>query len=567
MTQTTVEIMPLSEQEVEALSAYLQSLQDTGEVQTDRQDFGEYEVAVKNIEETAIKSKGNRRAIETAIKALKIRELVDSRLAAIRKKQEKKTDNPELEITRPETLMPPLPAGIAFSPEMSRGACKWLDEYTSFSRKWSPRGYEHFHTACGVWGLSSIAARRVRCPFGPRGEYTALFIALVALTTQHRKTTTAEIVKDLLRSIGLSWLLCPDIITPQKLLSNMAGRLPKNYEELSEPEKEIARMRYGMSGQLGWFYDEFGQHLDAMTAKNGIMADFKGLLRRFDDFDEETSSDTISRDLERVEKPYMALLASMTPADIRPYAGKDAKFWKDGFFARFAFITPPLDDRNRERFPSGDMEIPASLKIPLRNWHQRLGVPQVKVTPQTNKKGDITGYEIVRGELPCHSYPLAPEVFDAFYSYNDALEDLVLQHRLEQLAGNYGRMAKKALRLALLFASLDNSESITIRHWAKAQEIVETWRESLHELYSQVNTSEENDQDTLESEILAAIEKQEDPVSARDLRVSSRKFREQTSADKFRATLESLATDGAIERFAKGRAVTYTAKNKQGGKK
>ncbi|HEX4206419.1 MAG TPA: hypothetical protein VHZ51_19920 [Ktedonobacteraceae bacterium] len=91
---------------------------------------------------------------------------------------------------------------------------------------------------------------------------------------------------------GLDWLLCSDTITPQMLISEMSGRIPKNYRLLSEEQQLWQRKKLGMSGQVGWFYDEFGQQFDAMHAQNGPMSDFKGLLRRLDDCHVQSSQAT-----------------------------------------------------------------------------------------------------------------------------------------------------------------------------------------------------------------------------------------------------------------------------------
>jgi hypothetical protein len=514
--------------------------------------FGEYEQEMKLLAENYQKSKcqGNaehaKRVINALLGSRKFPEL------------EKVMKNEQKEGPSQHTPCPELPKSAQLPASASKDACRWLDEYVAFSRHWSPRGYEGFHTAAGVWLLSAIAARRVWLPLGPNGEYTPLFIAFVADTTQHRKSTTAGIAKSILRSIGLSWLLCPDKITPQKLISNMAGKIPANYSDLSPDDQLMVRKRYAMSAQVAWYYDEFGQHMDDMTAKNSAMSGFKGFLRKLDDCELETSNDTHARDLEEVKNPYMALLASMTIADIRPYATKrDPRFYKDGTFARFGFITPPQSDRNRARFPEGIMYIPPSLTTPLITWHLRLGEPDCEIEEIKDEKGRIIRYDVQRTELPRQVCTYEPEVINAFYNYNDALEDLVLIHHLELLAGNYGRMAKKALRLAMLFASLENNGHIELRHWAKGQEIAESWRVSLHEMYTQVASSyESTEADSLEDEIIAYLTSKQETVTARIMKQSSRAFKN-IPAKRLKEALDNLVTDGVIDKTRVGKAYFY----------
>lgn len=484
--------------------AFLQALL-AGSIPDERPVFGDIEETVDHIVAITKMSGGNVRAIKNTIETLAARNL---NLRALLNDPEEKM--PHIEIVEPASI-PPLPAGVALSKELSCGACRWLDEFEAYSRTWSPRGYEHFHAGSGSWLLSATALRRVHIPFGP-GEYTPLFLAFVAPTTQYAKSTTASIAERTLRDAGLGWILAPDSITPQKLLSNMSGKLPSGYDKMTIEQQTEAELRYAFSGQVAWFYDEFGQHLDAMTSKNGIMSDFKGILRRLDDCKDQASYDTHARGLEKIDSPYMALLASMTPSDARPYAGRGAKFWADGFFARFSFLCPPPadpnDPRRHARFPAGYMHIPTSLTQPLVEWHKRLDKPKLDINEKKDNKGEIIEYEISRGELPQTSVVLSSTIIDLFYRYSDALSDLVYEHNIEELAGNYGRLATKALRLAALFASLENDNIIEVKHWARAQELTEAWRASLHEMYAQVNSNNfESESAQAERELLKVIQR------------------------------------------------------------
>ncbi len=454
-----------------------------------------------------------------------------------------------IEIPAANPLCPPLPEQLQWPlvhPDTARNTSPWLDEYSAFSKRWSPRGYEDFHEAVGIWILSTVAARRVRLDFGGK-EYTPFYIALVAHTTLHKKSTTAKIAYDLLGRAGLRWLLGADSTTPQKLLSDMAGRLPGNYRSMSEEDQQRVKQRIGMSGQRGWYYDEFGQHLDAMARENGVMSDFKGLLRRLDDCYDEYEYSTISRGSERIEKPYLSLLASMTPSDIKPYATRDAKFWKDGLFARFGFICPPVDDRRREWFPEGEIVYPMSLLMPLAAWHHRLGEPNVEVIEETNKRGEVTGHKAIRGELPEQSCVLLPGVKEAFYRYENALLDLAQQHQLFPLFGNYGRLPKQALRIAMLLASLENNGKIEIRHWSRAQEIAERWRQNLHEMYNQVNAVEETSQrKEIEDRLIFYVRKltvEKQPPKARDIA----KYMKHLDTPTIELRLRELSRAGVLE--------------------
>jgi len=112
-----------------------------------------------------------------------------------------------------------------------------------------------------------------------------------------------------------------------------------------------------------------------------------------------------------------------------------------------------------------------------------------------------------------------PDVSDAFYSYHDSLLDVVDDWETHDLDGNYARFAEKALRIALLLASLENGGHVQLRHFARAQLITESWRASLHELYAQVNRPEPSEERNAEDRAVAIVEKLEKngPPTAADV--------------------------------------------------
>lgn len=386
---------------------------------------------------------------------------------------------------------PPLPPLARLDPALADGASRWLDDYIAFSRHWSPRAYDGFHEAVGLWVLSTAAAGRVMVHFG--GErFTSLYILLCARTSLHTKSTTAEIGAQALKAAELDWLLLGDSMTPQKFIRELAAHLPDDYDSLPPALQERVRARLALSGQRGWFYEEFGQQIAAMMRLNGIMADFRGLLRRLDDHHEVYAYGTISRGDDTVERPYLALLANLTPAELRFYARPGGALWQDGFYARFAFVAPPRHDGGkRGKFPPGERTIPPHLVEPLVAWHQRLGMPDIRIVAATDGEGKPTGSRRVeRDEFAPAVCAFGPGVVDAYYAYYDGLLDIVEQSQSTDLDGNYARLAEKALRIATLLASLEGGDLIELRHWARSQQIAERWRADLHHLMAALGDSE-----------------------------------------------------------------------------
>ncbi|MBI3957244.1 MAG: DUF3987 domain-containing protein, partial [Chloroflexi bacterium] len=383
--------------------------------------------------------------------------------------------------------MPALPAHLRRD-DLAAGASPWLDAYCEFSRRWSPRGFDDYHEAVGLWVLSTVAARRLVLDFG-RKRYTGLYVAQVGRTSIYAKTTTAYIGATALREAGLKHLLAPDDSTPQAFVKGMAMRykVPDGWDLLPEDEQKRLLLRLEFPAQRGWFYDELGQKISAMMRDGGHMADFRGLLRRLDDAPESYEYESIARGSEFVERPYLAMLGNITPADLAPYAGAGGPLWGDGFWARWAFVAPAADEApNLEgRFPDGALSIPAEIVNPLRRLHERLGIPKIELQPIVDDKGKTTGWQVQREDPPPARVRVADGVFDAFYGYHDALLQLAFEGGNQDLDGNYTRFAEKALRVSVLLAALEG-DVIEMRHWARAQQVTERWRAGLHNLYAQV---------------------------------------------------------------------------------
>lgn len=223
--------------------------------------------------------------------------------------------------------------------------------------------------------------------------------------------------------------------------------------------------------------------LNQMTRTESPMYGFNELLKILDDGKSDYSSETIQRGLEMIDAPYLSLLTSATPYDLAPFMGQGEKWWHDGFWPRFAFIVPehpPLSDRR----PQGRALPPAHLVSALHNWHERLGVPSVSIEPAVDGKGKATGeWRGTHTSLSCQTLTLPRHICEAYYCYNEALLEIDTRGDISSDLGPiYSRFHTKALRVALLLASLQDSNVIDMRHWAYAQQIAEHWRTMLHML-------------------------------------------------------------------------------------
>lgn len=448
---------------------------------------------------------------------------------------------------------PPLPAAAQLDPSLAAGAAPWLDAYIEFSRAWAPRAFDDFHEAVGLWVLSTVAARRVVTHLGPP-RFTNMYIANVARSSIWTKTTAAAIGSDVLAAAGLRFLLAPDECTPQAYVVAAANTGRFDWDRLSPEQDAQTRLEIGFAAQRGWAYDEFGMKVDAMMRDNGPMAEFRGLLRRFDDCPERYEYVTMGRGSAVMDRPYLALLASLTPADLARHARAGGPLWQDGFWARFAFVAPPVDAIPAlGRFPPGRRTPPPDLVNGLREWHEWLGVPEVTVTERTgdDPKVKTKEWDVFINRPDPQECTLGAGVEDAFYRYHDALTQLISEGGNPDWDGNYSRFAEKALRVASLLASIENGGTIELRHWARGQAVAERWRAGLHHVYAAVNSSAASPQVLTEEKILRIVRKL-GQATVRDVLKHARDVTSLACS----ATMEAMAKVGVLEVVRKTRIGT-----------
>jgi len=455
-----------------------------------RPEFGAWESLIREVEKSFDGMKPEKRAaqmpkrLETIGNLPRFREKHVLDLLSEREEKTEQGEALEMPMLLAEAQLPP--AVQALAPQ----ACPWLAEhYIPYSQKASPEGYADFHEDCGLFDLAAISARRIRIPIG-NGEYTPLSIALVAKPGTYAKSTTAEVSVRVLLAADLGWLLGSDETTPQKLLSDMAGKyVDKHYARWDLARKEEYRERKAMSAQVAWYCDEFGELVKSINKPTGPMADLKKLLLKFDNCPPVYSTSTVTRGREEIAKPFLSFLGVMTPASIKKNARESSEEWGDGTWSRFVFSCAPDDDGLDCPFDY-ETPIPPALSEPLREYHERLGLPEIEIEEILDKKGEtVIDYAInPQKALPETIIDHKP-IAEYWIRYRSALKKM-LKNIPEDLKASYIRLPARALRVAALFASFEGLDHMELKHWAKAQEIAERWRRNLHRFYAQVNISE-----------------------------------------------------------------------------
>src|SRR5581483_10136458 len=405
--------------------AYLASLQ-SGQRPDIRPEFGRWEPVVRMVEDAFSRANGNksdicRQLLGSMVRSKKYPGLSELLVGEAASAGKMITGQSE------ENLMPALPKYAYLPPALAQHACPELDWYEAFSKKASERGYAEYHQFCGLWMFSVIAGRRVSLQIKKKLFYTNLMIAQCGTTSFYAKSFTANIAKQMLYELGLGYLLAPNRITPQKLLSDMAGaHIPVNFDDLAPEKQDRIRRRLGMPGQKGLLFDELGLFIQSMLRKQSVNADFADLLLTFDECPPEYENATIVRGGEPIEKPYLTLLGNMTPANLKQNAKAGADFWHDGFWARISFVVAPPPPKDQEdpgppqvsELDDLDLPFPSALLQSLRDWNERLGVPVCHLDPKMKGDKIVDGYDIRRGDLPESYCTITTEARQAWTNYD-----------------------------------------------------------------------------------------------------------------------------------------------------
>jgi uncharacterized protein DUF3987 len=478
------------------------------------------------------------------------------------KPEVKRDQEPEEEQAWTTEYMP-LPDGII--PHMRlqpTGVVSLMASYVAYSKELSPEGYEDFHELC-FWGvLSIIAARRISIEF--RGKaYTSLYLAMVAKGAAFSKTETVEAARNVLRSLDLAFLLMPDRRTPQSLLSSMGGRYAdlSKYDELTDEAKELFKKRLASCAQRGWINDELGKFFTGMMNQSSVMAEFNSILLSLEKSPDKYENETLTRGSEPIEKPYISLIGCATPSNFRDNNRKGTDLWRDGTYARFGFICPPVDSFLDIPFKRGWIPVPEDLGQVLDNWNHRLGARMIDLVPATDKRGEVTGeytVEEVRS-LPEQALSLSDEAYNLWTVYRSTIRGMARNDTSEIFDSAYKRLAMRSVKIAALAASIEESPSIELRHMVIALRFTEKMRESFHRLYSQV--FDPLAKESPEDKILKLL-MQKGPLTAREVTQLMH-----TDTQTTIRRLEALVKEGEINATKQGRKTVYCVPSEEERKK
>lgn len=200
----------------------------------------------------------------------------------------------------------------------------WIESYREFTAGTESPAIFHLWVALST--ISSASQRKVMLNMGHFTVYTNMFIILTSPPGRSRKSTALRIGKTMLKGLK-DW---GQEITFSTQASSVAALI-----------KQLSSIQNKDHQSLTVFSSELGSMLGSNSPE---MTDF---LTDFYDCDPDWDKQTISRGLEKVERPWLNLAAATTPQWLGDNLSKTAV--EGGFVARSVFVYE--DTRLRVAWP------------------------------------------------------------------------------------------------------------------------------------------------------------------------------------------------------------------------
>jgi len=308
-----------------------------------------------------------------------------------------------------------------------------------------------FHVSGALMLAAHLLNRRVSLEFGPRKLHPQLWIANIAESTIHRKSTAT--------AMAVSWLRKHPEYS-KTLLSSSAFSMEGVYAQLGvkldsdQMTEDAARLLYEnteqqaqITGQpmlagVGMFaVDELGAWLSALEAsynKGG-----KKILTELLDYQGQSWVKRLATGGYYIHRPHINILAASTIDWVNTTATEDDR--KGGFLPRWLLIC---------------------------NWGQdyRLSVPD-GYGPETPVKAHLQRLGALEG-----NYVLSAEAEDLYHDWDQEFSRV----DDERIGAWVNRMAIMALKIALVYAATDDTTTkVEVRHLKLAVKLIERCRDDL----------------------------------------------------------------------------------------
>ena len=434
----------------------------------------------------------------------------------------------------PDTSVPVLPDSALIALAHRAPCATWMDDYIAFAKQASPMTPRSFHEAGALFAVSTLIARRLVLRVSTTAIFPNLYILFVARSTVYHKTTGMKHIADLFDLAGLGHMLLPHKMTPESFVQELGT----NGNPMDKDEEWLKERAF--AAQRGWMIDEASRLFKSM--KSDTYAALLEMLLDLYECPTTMTEQTIGRGRTTIKSAYLTFFGATTPVMIGKHLAS-MELWMSGLWPRFSLIAP--DEESAYTFFPDSMEFPPALTAQFRAMAHLFATPKAHIVDDP----DGSKYVEIYDAQPAQHVQLAPGVWSAWEAYDRGLYDLVITNVVrDPLATAYGRLGKQAMKVAMILATMDAISTpdaaitVQLRHFARAVDITERWRVSLHAMWA---TGAQVEEVTLIDKILQLLADAGLPGMAtrsiyQPLHLKSKEARE---------LLEELAKSGHVEMF------------------
>jgi hypothetical protein len=376
--------------------------------------------------------------------------------------------------------------------------------------------------------------------------YPNLYTLFIAPSTLYTKSTGLNIVDKLLYRAGLSHLLLPQRATPQALVNDLCvQKLPG--QQGVDLDKFLKRRAF--AAQRSYIRDEVSSLFAEM--RRDFNAGLLELILELYNCKPEVTEMTISRGDITIRDTYMSFLGVSTPSEMAAHLTNSA-FWSNGLWARFALLSP--DEPPRYAFYPQQSEGMGDLAARLRTIYNLFPEPAARLVSEEDDQGKPVSSIQVANAQAATPAQLESGVWEAWRAYHKACHDMLQGNSVEEeLHPNYGRFPGMVMKTAMVLAVMDSETlpiQIDLAHYARAQQIVERWRVSLHRIWKQQAETEDEINARRIYDYLKRTGGADSRALQQMLHIRARPVKE---------ALEVLEESGQVEGIKTGRRVIWTA--------
>lgn len=329
---------------------------------------------------------------------------------------------------------------------------------------------KQYHRATGVTILSTVMTPYLSFPTSFGTFVPNIWMMVLAGTTMTRKSTSLDIARRLLDDVMDDYMLATDG-SPEGLLTELGYR----------------------DGKISVFHrDEITGFMSAVSGRDYL----SGLLESFTRlYDGQPETRILRREKIEIKKPYLIFMAGGIKSRMEELVGME--HIRSGFLPRFIFVSGSTTrDQVRPIGPPEDSPIGEGPRDDVLNELWGIHEHYTKA-PDASSSNVIKIAGIVKSSTPGTKHTRLKGTSEFWARLQDLHEDAMelgeTSSAPELYTPLYQRLANSVLKVSMLLAGAEFSDTIELKHLQKAIHLAQEWVETVTDFASAIEEAPDMD--------------------------------------------------------------------------